>query len=107
MKKNTNKKAATKRTRQPTTAGRKRVVFQVKANPGSDVFLSGSFNSWEINGKKMKDANGTGEFTTMLYLPKGKYEYKYVINGEWHVDPECPKWVQNECGTLNSLVAIG
>ena len=105
MKKKSDKQVTGKK-RQPTTAGRKRAVFHVKANPGSEVFLSGSFNNWDEKGKKMKDANGKGEYAAMLYLPKGQHEYKYIINGEWHVDPDCPKWVQNECGTLNSLITI-
>ena len=108
MKKKTNAKEGTKtsKTRKPTTAGRKRATFHVKANPGSQVYIAGSFNNWDAKSKPMKDAKGTGDYTTMLYLLKGQYEYKYVINGEWHVDPECPKWVQNDCGTLNSLVTI-
>lgn len=108
MKTKTKKKETTKtnKTRKPTTAGRKRIKFQVKANPGSHVYIAGSFNDWDATSKPMKDVNGTGDYTTMLYLLKGKYEYKYVINGEWHVDPECPKWVQNNCGTLNSLITI-
>lgn len=106
MKKQVNKKVTTTKKRPPTTAGRKRAAFQVKANPGSEVYLSGSFNNWDAREKKMKDSSGKGEYAAMLYLPKGQHQYKYVINGEWHVDPECPKWVQNECGTLNSLITI-
>ena len=106
IKQKVDKKVIKTTKRKPTTAGRKRTLFQVKARPGSEVYLAGSFNNWDQRAKKLKDTNGKGEFTTMLYLPKGKHEYKYVINGEWHVDPECPKWVQNECGTLNSLITI-
>jgi len=51
----------------------------------------------------MTDANGTGEFSVTILLPPGQYEYKFVINGAWCVDPECADWVQNSLGTLNSL----
>ena len=93
--------------KQPTSAGRKRRNFRVLTKPGSDVYLSGSFNNWKDKDKKMKDPGGNGEYSISLFLPPGKYEYKFVINGEWHVDPECPDWVVNEHGTLNSVIHVG
>jgi len=41
-----------------------------------------------------------------LYLPPGRYEYKFIINGEWRDDSACPAWVTNEYGTRNSLLQI-
>ena len=52
------------------------------------------------------DKNGDGEFTCTLTLPKGRYEYKFVINGTWCADPECTDWVQNDMGTLNSVKVV-
>ena len=88
------------------TSGRKRLKFQIKANPGSDVYLAGSFNDWDTKAKKMKDANGDGLFSSTLLLHSGEYEYKFIINDEWHVDPACPNWVRNDHGTLNSVIKI-
>ena len=88
------------------SAGRKRVTFNVKANFGSKVYLAGSFNGWSKNEKEMKDPKDTGNFTAQLMLHKGKYEYKFLINDEWHVDPQCPNWIKNDCGTLNSTITI-
>lgn len=39
--------------------------------------------------------NGVGKeteevFSTVLYLPPGKYEYKFVVDGAWHYDPKQP-----------------
>ena len=89
-----------------TTAGRKRRDFRIRANPGSDVYISGSFNHWNGVAKKLKDSNGDGEYSLSLLLPPGRHEYKLVINGEWHVDPGCPDWVVNEYGTLNSVIHV-
>ena len=55
----------------------------------------------------MKDPKGDGGYSISLFLSPGKYEYKFVINGEWHVDPECPNWEVNDLGTLNSIITIG
>ena len=92
--------------KQPATAGRKRRDFQVRTNPGNEVFLSGSFNNWNREAKKLKDITGDGDYSISIFLPPGRHEYKFVINGEWQVDPECPDWVVNKYGTLNSVIDV-
>jgi len=86
-------------------AGR-RVTFQLAANPKSDVFLTGTFNNWDPARHRMKDTRSNGKYTITLVLPKGQYEYKFVVNGSWMVDPECQNWVRNSLGTLNSLITV-
>lgn len=84
----------------------KRVTFTVQAKPGSNVFLAGSFNGWKPDEKKMADKEGKGTYTLVLALLPGTYEYKFVIDGTWCADPECHDWVQNEHGTLNSVLKV-
>lgn len=88
-----------------TTAKAKtrRVVFSVRADPDSKVYLAGNFNNWDPQSREMTDKKNAGVYTAMLFLPPGTYEYKFVINGTWCVDPECSEWVQNSLGTLNSV----
>jgi len=81
----------------------KRVIFKVIAEPGNKVCLAGSFNNWDPAGKEMTDPKGTGVFAVTLTLAPGTYEYKFVINGTWCVDPECAEWAQNSLGTLFSV----
>ncbi len=89
-----------------TKAGRKRIEFQFQTDPNYDVYLSGSFNNWNGEATKLKDTSGTGKFSVSLLLPPGEHEYKFVVNGEWHVDPECTDWRTNEFGTLNSVIIV-
>jgi 1,4-alpha-glucan branching enzyme len=84
----------------------KRVPFQVRADPGSAVFVAGDFNKWDPAANPLTDLGGTGDFSTVLSLPPGSHEYKFVINGTWCVDPECTEWVQNSLGTLNSVCKV-
>jgi 1,4-alpha-glucan branching enzyme len=84
----------------------RRVVFTVRADPGSKVYLAGSFNNWDPLTRELTDKKKNGIFTAMFYLPSGTYEYKFVINGTWCVDPECSEWVQNDMGTLNSVCRV-
>jgi 1,4-alpha-glucan branching enzyme len=83
-----------------------RVTFRVRAEVGSKVFLAGCFNNWDPTAKQMEDKKGTGEFTCAMNLAKGKYEYKFVIDGVWCADCECPDWVQNDMGSMNSLKIV-
>jgi len=81
----------------------KRVTFKVTADPGSKIFLAGSFNNWDPSSKEMTDPKGTGQFAVTLPLAPGTYQYKFVINGAWCVDPDCADWEKNSLGTLNSV----
>jgi len=85
----------------------KRVTFRVTASPKSAVSLAGTFNKWDVKRHRMKDIRGIGAYTITLMLSKGEHEYKFVINDDWVVDPECRNWVRNTCGTLNSVIKVG
>ena len=85
-------------------AGKRRVQFSIKADQGSEVYVAGTFNEW--NPKKNKLAYKSGVYSTTLMLPKGRHEYKFVIDGVWCVDPECPEWNANNMGSLNSVLNV-
>lgn len=87
-----------------STKGRRSVVFELRAEPGSEVFLSSSFNGWEPAARKMSYQNN--RYTARLLPPPGRYEYRFVIDGIWCVDPECPDWGPNEHGSLNSVLVV-
>lgn len=97
-----------KATTAEATVSRKRVILTVKAEPGSTVYVAGSFNDWKADEKKLVDKRGDGVFTTTLTLQPGIYEYKFVINGIWTLDPDPDRdWTQNGLGTLNSVLRVG
>jgi 5'-AMP-activated protein kinase regulatory beta subunit len=99
-------KTATMNKKDSPIKGRKRVTFVCKAEPGSDVYLAGDFNNWNPEKRRLSDKEGDGRFTTTMLLPAGTYEYKFIINGQWSIDPECEEWVPNKMGSLNSIVRI-
>ena len=99
-------KAVTKNKKANPNKGRKRVTFVCKAVPGSEVYVAGDFNEWNPEKRKLSDKEGHGRFTTTMLLPVGTYEYKFIINGQWSIDPECEEWVPNKMGSLNSVVII-
>jgi 1,4-alpha-glucan branching enzyme len=92
--------------RTSVNAGKKRVTFQLTAEPGSAVHVAGSFNNWDGAAKQMKDKNGSGRYSTVVFLPRGRHEYKFLVDGKWCVDPECTDWVPNAHGSLNSVIVV-
>jgi len=81
------------------------ITFVCKQKPSAkSVYLAGSFNEWSPNERRMvKSKDGT--FRARLKLKPGKYEYKFVVDGEWVEDTE-EKKVSNELGSVNNVVEV-
>ncbi len=84
--------------------GRRRVTFELCAEPGSEVFVAGTFNNWNPGEKQLRYRDDV--YTAMLLLPKGRHEYKFIVDGTWCIDPECSDWVPNGMGSLNSVIHV-
>ena len=41
----------------------------------------------------------------LLRSPYGRYEYRYIVDGEWYTDPSTPR-VPNEYGSENSVIEV-
>ncbi len=83
----------------------RRVKFSIPAASGLPVFVAGSFNDWDPEGVPMKEKDGV--YTATVSLEPGEYEYKFIVNGFWTMDPDPSReWVPNGLGTLNSVVVV-
>ena len=87
---------------QSSTQGRK-VKFALVTDPGSRVYVAGSFNNWDTGQYPMKDNPNSGIYCTVVPLPAGRHEYKFIVNGVWCTDPKCAESAWNEHGTMNSV----
>jgi 1,4-alpha-glucan branching enzyme len=85
---------------------RRRVRLTLASEPGKEVFVAGAFNDWDPTRTRMKDKAGDGTYVATMFLFPGRYEYKFVVNGVWCVDPECPDWAPNAFGSLNSVLEL-
>ena len=81
-----------------------RVTFQIRADEGSTVYVAGSFNDWDP--RKNRLMGKAGLYSATILLPKGRHEYKFIVNDAWCVDPECPTWTPNSVGSLNSVITV-
>jgi 1,4-alpha-glucan branching enzyme len=85
---------------------RKRVTFRFEAEAASDVRLAGSFNNWDAEAQPLTRKNGNGTYSATVLMPPGRHEYKFVVNGEWQMDPQCPDTVLNAHGSRNSVIEV-
>lgn len=58
-------------------------TFEYKAPKAKKVTVAGSFNDWNKDALALDGPDKNGVFTKTVKLDAGKYEYKYVIDGEW------------------------
>lgn len=80
-------------------------VFVCELKPtAKEVYLVGEFNDWDPQSHRMVKKKGA--FQKTVRLAPGEYEYKFLIDGEWHNDPSAPREVPNEFGTTNSVVKV-
>jgi 1,4-alpha-glucan branching enzyme len=80
---------------------KKRVEFKISAPEAEQVVLSGTFNQWSNRSDLMKK-DSTGTWKRTKFLPQGRYEYKFIVDGAWTLDPNCPDTVRNQFGTENN-----
>lgn len=100
------KKTVLKKSGKTPSPGQKRVRFTLPAQRGKHIHVAGTFNAWNPTALPMKWSASASAYTASLILPAGRFEYKYVIDGYWCIDPYCPEWVVNEHGSLNSVLRV-
>ena len=67
------------------------------------VFLSGEFNGWATTFKLHSYVGGV--WKDFVYLKPGEYGYKFIVNGEWILDPVNKKTMKVD-GVINSKVSV-
>jgi hypothetical protein len=68
------------------------------------VALAGSFNNW--NQSQILCGREGGGWACRLDLDPGVYTYKFVVDGDWLLDPDNPETQQDEAGNVNNVVEV-
>jgi chromosome partitioning protein len=85
------------------------VVVRFRDPRASDVRIAGDFNGWvpDKGVRSLIEAEGeTRIWTKILHLAPGRYQYRYVVDGEWREDPENPEGVASHVGGRNSILVV-
>jgi len=69
------------------------------------VMLAGDFNDWNYENAPLKKVSDNTWKRTMNLKP-GRYEYKFVVDGNWTVDPKNDNRAWNALGVENSVIEI-
>ena len=83
----------------------KTVTFSLNAPDAKDVMISGDFNNWErspLRKTSPKDKVWRKDMT----LRPGRYEYKFLVDGNWITDPSNTNRSWNNYGSENSVIEI-
>ena len=94
-----------KKAKQRSKVKRRRIQFALPGLKAKKVCLVGEFNQWDEKKHPMKkDPDGTWKKT--ILLAPGRYEYKFLVDGEWKEDPLNSERRRNRFGTFNCIVNV-
>ncbi len=85
--------------------GEKSIEFKLRHPQAKSAFVAGSFNSWDMKRTPMRK-EGDGEWRAAVSLPPGRYEYRFVVDGQWVSDPSAKESVSNTFGSSNSILVV-
>jgi Glycogen recognition site of AMP-activated protein kinase len=80
-------------------------TFKIKGfDKAKTIILAGSFDDWDQHRYTMAhDADG---WSISFNLKPGKYLYKFIVDGQWILDPGNGFWEPNQFNTGNSVLWI-
>jgi 1,4-alpha-glucan branching enzyme len=82
-----------------------KVIFEFSAPEAQEVWLVGDFNSWDIRTNPMKK-DKKGLWKAALTLSPGRYEYRFLADGQWVNDPSYSYCVPNQFGSMNCVRTV-
>ena len=90
----------------PKPASPNRVCrFEFHYDGPGQVCLAGSFNDWRPDAAPMV-ALADGRWVKEISLPPGRYEYRFVVNGQWADDPNAKETAPNPHGGVNAMLTV-
>lgn len=82
-----------------------RVSFELVKPGAKQVCVAGSFNGWKPEQAPLLPM-GDGRFVADLSVDPGRYEYLFVVDGQWLPDPKATESVRNPFGGTNSVLTV-
>ncbi|MES2275813.1 MAG: hypothetical protein V4592_07315 [Bacteroidota bacterium] len=81
-------------------------TFKLPGHPlARSVNVAGNFNNWNANQLSLhRTADG---WERQMYLHDGIYAYRFMVDGEWIVDPQNPLTNKDAAGAVKSVLNLG
>ncbi|KAH8867579.1 5'-AMP-activated protein kinase subunit beta-1 [Schistosoma japonicum] len=71
---------------------------------GKDVYISGTFNGWRSKIPMVKSSS-KHNFYTIIDLPLGEHQYKFIVDGHWKLDQNQPVFT-SPTGVQNNVIQV-
>lgn len=77
-------------------------VFSFTAPEAMSVHVVGDFTHWEERPVRLQKQED-GIWRATVQLAPGEHHYRFLVDGEWHDDPECSVRVPTPFGSHNAV----
>ena len=75
-------------------------------NPAArEVLIAGDFNHWVAEGMTKVEGE-LSVWQKIVPLNTGTYHYKFLVDGEWRMDPSNSEWENTPYGGINSIIHV-
>ena len=81
------------------------VRFEFEAPKAKSVSVAGTFNGWKPGATPLNGV-GAGKWAKEVALAPGRYEYRFVVDGQWADDPRAKSFTPNPHGGRNAVLEI-
>jgi len=87
----------------PSTSGN--TTFRLKGHPDAQVVaLAGTFNGW--NQSQLLFGREGDDWVCRIDLEAGRYTYKFIVDGNWLLDPSNPQTEEDAAGNVNNVLEV-
>jgi len=80
----------------------RKIQFDFSASEAAAVHLAGDFNNWDSQATPLR-MDKKGLWKTTISLKPGRYEYRFLVNGNWENGVSCSNCVPNGFGSMNCV----
>jgi len=89
----------------PSPSLKGNTTFRLKGHADASVVaLSGSFNNW--NQSQLLFGREGDDWVCRIDLDPGVYTYKFIVDGNWLLDPSNPDTQEDEAGNVNNVIEV-
>ena len=89
----------------PAPSSKGTTTLHLKGYPNARIVaVAGSFNDW--NQSQLLCGKEQDGWACGIDLKPGKYTYKFIIDGDWILDPDNPNTEDDERGFTNSVLVV-
>jgi 5'-AMP-activated protein kinase regulatory beta subunit len=83
----------------------KQVRFTFKSGQQyKTIYVAGDFTNWQDQPIMMRKGRGN-TWTALAPMTTGEHEYKFIVDGQWMLDPDAPHR-SNNIGSENSIIRV-